>query len=187
MGNPGRRYVNNRHNVGFRCVDWLARDHGISLERRRARSYVGIGQIGDTKVVLVKPRTYMNLSGEAVRSLIHHYSLPVQNILVVYDDLDLPLGKIRIRERGSSGGHKGMRSIIAQVGSQDFPRLRVGIAPLVDTESLAPCRQINAVEHVLGDFTTREKAVIRDVYPVVVAAIDCLVAEGVKAAMNRYN
>ena len=187
LGNPGRRYVNNRHNVGFRCIDRLAREHGISLDHRRARSYVGTGQIGDTKVVLVKPRTYMNLIGEAVRGLIHHYSLPVQNILVVYDDLDLPLGKIRIRERGSSGGHKGMRSIIAQVGSQDFPRLRVGIAPLVDTGAPAPGRQIDAVEHVLGDFTTREKAVIRDVYPVVVAAIDCLVAEGVKAAMNRYN
>jgi PTH1 family peptidyl-tRNA hydrolase len=187
LGNPGRRYVNNRHNVGFRCIDWLAREHGISLDSRRSRSYVGTGHIGDSRVVLAKPRTYMNLSGEAVRGLMHRYDVPVQNILVVYDDLDLPLGKIRIREKGSSGGHKGMKSIIAQVGSQDFPRLRVGIAPLVDTEGLAPCRQIDAVEHVLGDFSTREKAVIRKVYPDVVAAIDCLVAEGIKAAMNKYN
>jgi PTH1 family peptidyl-tRNA hydrolase len=187
LGNPGRRYVNNRHNVGFRCIDWLAREHSISLDSRRARSYVGAGHIGDTRVVLAKPRTYMNLSGEAVRGLMHRYDVPVQNILVVYDDLDLPLGRIRIREKGSSGGHKGMKSIIAQVGSQDFPRLRVGIAPLVDTEGLAPCQQIDAVEHVLGDFSTRERAVIRDVYPVVVAAIDCLVADGIKAAMNQYN
>ena len=156
----------------------LAREHNISLDSRRARSYVGAGHIGDTRVVLAKPRTYMKLSGEAVRGLMHRYDVPVQNILVVYDDLDLPLGKIRIREKGSSGGHKGMKSIIAQVGSQDFPRLRVGIAP---------CQQIDAVEHVLGDFSTRERAVIRDVYPVVVAAIDCLVADGIKAAMNQYN
>ena len=187
LGNPGRRYVNNRHNVGFRCIDWLAREHGISLDIRRARSYLGTGRIGDTKVVLAKPRTYMNLSGEAVRGLMQHYSVPVQGVLVVYDDLDLAVGKIRIRERGSSGGHKGVKSIIAQVGSQDFPRLRVGIAPLVDTGEADPRQQIDAVEHVLGDFSSREKAVIRGAYPVVVAAIECLLAEGIEAAMNRYN
>jgi PTH1 family peptidyl-tRNA hydrolase len=186
LGNPGRSYVNNRHNVGYRCLDYIARKHDIQIRQRRARSHLGLGSLGDTKVMLVKPRTFMNLSGEAVGALMRYNRVPVKDLLVICDDLDLPLGKIRIRERGSSGGHKGVKSIIAHVGSQDFPRVRVGIAPL-RCAGESPSHRIDAVERVLSDFNAEEKTVIREVYPRVAAAVECLLAEGIAAAMNTFN
>ena len=186
LGNPGRLYVNNRHNVGFKCLDFFAREQGISLRLHAARSKIGIGELAGTKVMLAKPRTFMNLSGEAVMSLTRRYSLFTKDILVIYDDLDLPLGKIRIRESGSSGGHKGVKSIITHLGSQDFPRIRVGIAPRgSEAGELSP--KVDAIEYVLSDFTAEERAVIREVYLKVAAAICCLLTEGIVAAMNKYN
>jgi len=186
LGNPGRFYVNNRHNVGFRCLDYFARKQGISLNLRRARSQLGMGEVGGTKVVLAKPRTFMNLSGEAVAALMRRHRLPIEDLLVIYDDLDLPLGKIRIRERGSSGGHKGMKSIIARLGSQNFPRIRVGIAPRGEgAEDFA--KRVDTVEYVLSDFAAEEKPIIREVYPEVADAIHCLITDGVTAAMNKHN
>jgi PTH1 family peptidyl-tRNA hydrolase len=179
LGNPGRDYVNNRHNVGFKCVDLFAREHGISLTQRGARSKLGTGEVANIRIVVAKPQTFMNLSGEAVAALMRRYRLSSQDILVIHDDLDLPLGKIRIRERGSSGGHNGLKSIIARIGTQDFPRIRVGIAPIEE--------EVDAIEHVLSDFTTEEKAVMKEVYPEVTAAIHCLLTEGIAAAMNKYN
>lgn len=183
LGNPGRSYVNNRHNVGFRCVDFFARELGISLSQRRARSRLGVAEMDGTKVVVAKPRTYMNLSGQAVAALVRRYHVAVRDLLVIYDDLDLPLGSIRIRERGSSGGHNGMKSIIAHLGSQDFPRVRVGVAPSGDAGS----RGIKTPDYVLGNFTAEERAIIAKVYPRVAAAIRCLLTEGIVAAMNKYN
>lgn len=186
LGNPGKRYVNSRHNVGFRCVDFFAHKQGISLRQRKARSQLGVGEVEGTKVVLAKPQTFMNLSGEAVSALMRRYRLSTQGLLVIYDDLDLPLGKIRIRDRGSSGGHRGVKNIIAHLGSQSFLRLRVGIAPKEGgVEAFA--KGVDAVEYVLSDFTTEEKTIIRKIYPQVAAAIYCLITEGVTAAMNRYN
>lgn len=179
LGNPGRDYVNNRHNVGFKCIDAFAREHGISVKQREARSYTGTGHIDDIKVILAKPRTFMNLSGEAVAALMRRYKLSTEDILVVYDDLDLPLGKIRIREKGSSGGHKGVQSIIEHIGSQEFLRIRVGIAPAE--------KDADAIEHVLSDFTPDEKTVMKDVYPRVAEAIQFILEEGITAAMNKYN
>ena len=179
LGNPGRDYVNNRHNVGFKCVDLFAREHGISLTQRGARSKLGTGEVANIRIVVAKPQTFVNLSGEAVAALTRRYRLSSQDILVIYDDLDLPLGKIRIRERGSSGGHNGLKSIIARMGTQDFPRIRVGIAPAE--------QDVDAIEHVLGDFTPEEKAIMKEVYPRVLAAIRCLLTEGIAAAMNKYN
>jgi len=186
LGNPGGRYVNNRHNVGFRCVDYFSRKQGISLRQRKARSQSGVGEVGGTKVVLAKPRTFMNLSGEAVAALMRRHRLPTKDLLVIYDDLDLPLGKIRIRERGSSGGHKGVNSIIAHLGSQDFPRIRVGIAPRESGEE-AFAKRVDTVEYVLSDFAAEEKPIIRKVYPEVADAIHCLITDGVTAAMNKHN
>jgi len=186
LGNPGKLYANNRHNVGFKCLDLFAREQGISLNQRKGRSQSGMGEVAGGKVVLAKPKTFMNLSGEAVAALVHRYKLSPEDILVVYDDLDLPLGKIRIREKGSSGGHKGLKSIIAHLGTQDFPRIRVGIAPL-ESDAGNPPEKVDAVEHVLSDFTDREKAVIKEVYAGVAAAIHCLLTEGIAAAMNKYN
>ena len=186
LGNPGKHYVNNRHNVGFKCIDLLARKHGIPLTQRGARSQLGMGEVAGEKVILAKPKTFMNLSGEAVAALVRRFKLSPENILVVYDDLDLPLGKIRIRESGSSGGHKGIKSIIDRLGTKDFTRIRVGIAPLQDDAdtSLQP---VDAVEHVLSDFTDAEKAVMKDVYHRVAAAVHCILTEGLLAAMNKYN
>ena len=186
LGNPGKLYINNRHNVGFKCLDLFAREQGISLNQRKGRSQSGMGEVAGEKVVLAKPKTFMNLSGEAVSALVHRYRLSPGDILVVYDDLDLPLGKIRIREKGSSGGHKGLKSIIAHLGTQDFPRIRVGIAPL-ESDAGSPPEKVDAVEHVLGDFTDREKSVMKEVYSTVAAAIHCLLTEGIAAAMNKYN
>lgn len=186
LGNPGRDYVNNRHNVGFKCLDLFAREHGISFSQRRAQSKLGIGEIESTKVVLARPRTFMNLSGQAVAALVRRYKISTKDILVIYDDLDLPLGKIRIREQGSSGGHKGIKSIIDHLGSQDFPRIRVGISPL-ENDAEASRSKVDAVAHVLSDFTDEEKIVMREVYPRVAAAIYCLLTEGIAAAMNKYN
>jgi PTH1 family peptidyl-tRNA hydrolase len=182
LGNPGKHYVNNRHNVGFRCVDCFARRHGIPIDRRRSKSKLGAGEVEGTKVVLVKPATFMSLSGEAVAPLLRRYGLSPKDLIVIYDDLDLPMGKVRIRERGSAGGHKGMKSIIACLGSQDFARIRVGIAP-----PEASADRPDAVQYVLSDFSSGEKKVMADVYPLVADAIDCLVTEGVTAAMNRFN
>lgn len=186
LGNPGRHYVNNRHNVGFICVDLFARDHGIPLTQRGAHSKLGTGEIAGTRVVLAKPQTFMNLSGEAVAALVHRYKLASEDILVVYDDLDLPLGKIRIREKGSSGGHKGLKSIIEHLGTQDFHRIRIGIAPLVSEAGNLP-EKVDAVEHVLSDFTDEEKTILQEVYLRVATAIQCILTEGIVAAMNKYN
>jgi len=186
LGNPGRDYVNNRHNAGFKCVDLFAREHGISLIQRGARSKLGTGEVAGTKVILAKPQTFMNLSGEAVAALVRRYNLSPEDILVIHDDLDLPLGKIRIREKGSSGGHNGLKSIISHLGTQDFPRIRVGIAPAEGSDSAA-APEVDAIEHVLSDFTNEEKTVMREVYPRVAAAIECVLSEGIAAAMNKYN
>jgi len=186
LGNPGRHYVNNRHNVGFKCVDMFAREHGISLNQRRARSKLGTVEIANTRIVLAKPQTFMNLSGEAVSALVRRYRLSSQDILVIYDDLDLPLGKIRIREKGSPGGHNGLKSIISRLGTQDFPRIRVGISPAEGSDNAA-APEVDAIEHVLSDFSDAEKTVMREVYLRVAAAIECVLTEGIAAAMNKYN
>lgn len=188
LGNPGRLYANNRHNVGFQCLNWFARSQGISLAQRRARARLGVGEIAGAKVILAKPRTFMNLSGQAVAALVAKFGVSPADLLVIYDDLDLPLGKIRIRQRGGSGGHNGMKSIIAHLGSRDFPRIRVGIAPLQEDEATAiPKEATKTPEYVLSDFTPQEKPVIKEVCAKVADAISCLLTEGIAAAMNKYN
>ena len=135
--------------------------------------------------MLAKPQTFMNLSGESVAKLMHRYNLSPEQLIVIYDDLDIPLGRIRIRERGSSGGHKGMKSIISRLGSQDFTRIRVGIAPpegVDDTSS-----GVDVIEHVLSSFTGKEKPVINNIYDQVADAIYCIITEGLPAAMNKFN
>jgi PTH1 family peptidyl-tRNA hydrolase len=181
LGNPGRIYVNNRHNAGFKCLDFLARRHGIRLSKRRARAKIGTGEIAGLNVVLAKPQTFVNLSGEAVAQLVKRFAVPPSDLIVVYDDLDLPLGKIRIRERGGAGGHKGMASIIALLGSREFPRIRVGISPGQDI------RGLKTPDYVLSNFAPEEETIINELYVKVADAIYCLLSEGIEAAMNRFN
>jgi len=178
LGNPGPRYERNRHNIGFQCLDRLASEHHISVTRKRFRALVGEGQIAGRRAVLLKPQTFMNDSGLAVAPAVRWYNIPPERILVIYDDLDLPLGKLRLRPGGSSGGHHGIESIIAELGSPDFIRARVGIG--------RPERG-DPVDYVLGDFGAEQEPVIEETRHLVARAVVSVLEEGIDAAMNRYN
>ena len=179
LGNPGPRYANNRHNVGFQCLDRLAQAHGLAFQKRENKALSARGQIAGVEVILAKPQTYVNLSGQAVERLAWSYQVPLEDILVIYDDMDLPLGRIRLRPGGGAGGHKGVRSIIEHLDSRDFPRLRVGIG--------RPPGRMDPVDYVLGDFTPEERPVIEEAYERAIAAVECWLREGIVAAMNKYN
>jgi PTH1 family peptidyl-tRNA hydrolase len=180
LGNPGSEYANHRHNVGFRVVEALARTHGLTFSREKGmRARVARGQIGGRAVFLAEPQTFMNLSGKAVRRLSRAHEIPAERLLVVYDDLDLSLGRLRMRAEGGSGGHKGIRSIIDLLGTQSFPRLRVGID--------RPRGRIDPADYVLQPFNEDEEALVAEVVSRAVAAVECWLAEGVVAAMDRFN
>lgn len=184
-GNPGKAYAHNRHNVGFRCLNYFAKHHSISFDRRQCQARIGIGEVEGEKLLLAKPRTFVNLSGKAVGCLVHGHDIPLSNLVVIYDDLDLPLGKIRLRQRGGSGGHKGMASIISALRSEDFPRIRVGVGrPQVEEQSN---NEDAIVNHVLSDFSPQEEKVIKAVIATVAEAIDCFLTRGIEAAMSRFN
>ena len=186
LGNPGRGYANNRHNVGFICLNHFARTQGIRFDKKQGQARIGVGEVAGSKVVVARPQTYMNLSGQSVSRLVKKFNINLDNLLVIHDDLDLPLGKVRIRQGGGSGGHKGVDSVITWLGSQDFLRLRVGIGrptmPPGSAESEA-----DTIAYVLSDFTPGEKQTIARVIPGVSEAILCLLTEGLMVAMNKYN
>lgn len=179
LGNPGRKYAQHRHNIGFQIVEALAEAHGLAFDKFQHRARVAVGQIRDQKVVLARPLTYMNLSGTSVGPLVREYKVPLDRMLVVYDDLDLPLGVLRLRPKGGSGGHRGMRSIIQHLGTEDFPRLRVGIG--------RPPAGQDPADYVLSPFAEDELPVVVRVREQAVAAIECWVEEGLDAAMSRFN
>jgi len=178
LGNPGGRYANTRHNVGFRCVDLLATRHGLRFDRRQADALVATGEMAGQPVVLAKPHTYMNLSGRAVRGLLAQFRLRPDSLIVVYDDLDLPLGRIRIRAVGSAGGHRGVQSIIDALGTNEFRRVRVGIGRPPAGDSIA---------YVLQPFARDEEPIAELACAVAADAIACLLVEGVPATMNKFN
>ena len=185
LGNPGKTYAHNRHNAGFRCLNYFARLHSIRFDHRQCRARVGIGELGGEKLLLAKPGTFMNLSGDPVDCLVHKHNIPLSNLLVLYDDLDLPLGKIRLRQNGSSAGHRGMSSIISALGSKAFPRIRVGIGrPQAEKHSIIEDAIVN---YVLSDFSHQEEAIIKHVIATVSEAIDYFLAQGIKAAMSKFN
>ncbi|MFZ3591030.1 aminoacyl-tRNA hydrolase [Bacillus sp. DJP31] len=161
LGNPGRQYAQTRHNVGFIAVDELAHRHTISLDKEKFKGLFGTGVIHNEKVVLLKPLTYMNLSGESVRSLMDYYQISIDDIIVIYDDLDLPVGKIRLRTKGSAGGHNGMKSIIQHTGTQEFKRIRIGVD--------RPQNGMKVPDYVLGKFSPEE---IPDVVDSIKASAD---------------
>ncbi|MCL0057463.1 aminoacyl-tRNA hydrolase [Dehalococcoidales bacterium] len=178
LGNPGRVYANNRHNVGFICLNHFAKTQGIRFDKKQGQARIGIGEVAGSKVVIAKPQTYMNLSGQSVSRLIKKFNINLNDLLVIHDDLDLPLGKIRIRQGGSSGGHKGVDSIITCLGSEDFIRLRVGIGRPSEG---------NIIAYVLSDFTSDENQTITKVITRVGEAILCLLSQELVVAMSRYN
>ncbi|MDY7080391.1 MAG: aminoacyl-tRNA hydrolase [Chloroflexota bacterium] len=179
LGNPGQQYAANRHNVGFRCLERLATALGLAFDKRQKRARVALGAAHGQRIALVKPQTFMNESGRAVVPLARFYKVPSERLLVVYDDLDLPLGVVRLRPEGGSGGHKGMRSIIEHLGDRDFPRLRIGIG--------RPPGRMDPAAYVLRDFSADEEALLEETLERAVAAIAVWLTEGVEAAMNRYN
>jgi peptidyl-tRNA hydrolase, PTH1 family len=185
LGNPGFLYARNRHNIGFMCVSQLAKVYRIDFDRKQGHARTGIGNIGRQKVVMARPQTYMNASGEAVGALLKRLDISPADLIVIHDDLDLPVGKIRLRLGGSSGGHKGIESIIAHIGTQDFYRTRVGIGrPEADS---TPVKEEAVIDYVLSDFTRDERKIIDETIPKVSEAIAFLLSKGIAAAMNRYN
>lgn len=181
LGNPGREYARTRHNMGFMLVDMLARRLGVAVEKPLFKSFTGRASVssGNT-LVLAKPQTYMNLSGHSVSALMNWFKIPLSGLIVVYDDLDLPPGKIRVRPRGGHGGHRGMESIIEQLGSGDFSRIRIGIGR---PRSQGP----EVPDWVLGKFSDEEEKLVAEALERACEAVITLVGEGAEAAMNRFN
>lgn len=179
LGNPGREYRNNRHNIGFMVLDQLAKELNLSFGRVEHKSVVAKGSYQNQPIILAKPQTYMNLSGGAVCSLLRYYRIPLNRLLVVFDDVDLPWETMRLRPAGGSGGHKGVQSIIQALGSEDFPRLRLGIG--------RPPGRRQAAHYVLKDFSPTEEEALAFVLQKAVQAILTFVTQGLETAMNRFN
>ena len=179
LGNPGLAYRHTRHNFGFLAIEELADALNIPLKRVKFKAMIGEGRFGESKVVLVKPLTFMNESGRAVAPLLRFYKIPLSNLLVIHDDLDLPLGTLRLRPSGGTSGQRGMASIITQLGTQDFPRMRLGIG--------RPPGQMDPVDYVLKDFLPSEKELLKIVLQTAVEASQTFINEGLTKTMNKYN
>lgn len=187
LGNPEPKYEQTRHNIGFAAIDALARSWQIPLaENRKFQGAAGEGKIprADHKIRLLKPLTYMNNSGQAIRAVTDWYKLPPESVLVIYDDMDLPLGKMRLRLSGSAGGHNGMKSAIAHLGTQNFPRLRLGIGK---PQNASDKDDSGTISYVLGRFTADETKVVTQLLQLVRDAVELALGQGVETAMNRYN
>ena len=179
LGNPGREYDRTRHNIGFEVVDAFARLHGIAVTKKDNQALVGDGRVGETRVYLMKPQTFMNLSGQAVQAFLRQKPLALTDILVVADDIALPVGKLRLRADGSAGGHNGLKSLIAHLHSQSFPRLRFGVG--------APRDPSVQIDFVLGRFTRAEERDIEDATARAVGALETWISDGIEQAMSKFN
>ena len=179
LGNPGARYTSTRHNIGFRFIDLLAKRYEIKLGERRAKVILGRGSIAGQDVVLAKPRTFMNNSGEGIEYLIARFGGPPSRLLVTYDEMALPVGRIRLRPAGSSAGHNGIRSIINTLHTEDFPRLRIGVGQ--------PSNGGDSIPHVIGKFTKEEEPIIAQAIQDAAGAVVCMLEENIDIAMNRFN
>ena len=179
LGNPGKEYANTRHNIGFLAADALERRTGVKFNKLKYRALTGEVTLGGQRVLVVKPQTYMNLSGEAVKLAGGFYKIPPERILVLYDDVSLPLGKLRIRASGSAGGHNGIKNIIAHLGTDAFPRIKVGVG--------APQREDGLVDWVIGSFTASERKVVDEAINKALDAAACVIEKGVSEAQNRFN
>ena len=179
LGNPGKQYDKTRHNVGFDVIDMLAKEYGISVTKIKHKALIGEGRIGTEKVLLVKPQTYMNLSGETLIDIYNYYKVDLENIVVIYDDIDLDVGKLRIRKKGSAGTHNGMRSIVKCLGSTEFPRVRVGVSKPMPGQNLA--------DFVLSRFRKEEADDLAMGLEKACNAVDCIIRENLDLAMNKSN
>jgi PTH1 family peptidyl-tRNA hydrolase len=180
LGNPGREYANTRHNIGFRCVDALAARHGLVFDdKKRSKARIALGSIQERRVLLAKPQTYMNLSGGAVQGLAAFYRVLPAQVMVIFDDLDLPVGTLRIRPKGGAGGHKGVTDIIHRLGTQDFPRIRVGIG--------RPNEQMDPSSYVLRPFDGQDEEEMARTVERVLLAVETWLSAGIDLAMSRCN
>lgn len=179
LGNPGSEYEKTRHNTGFMVIDKIAEKYNIEIKKEKSKALIGTGEINREKVMLVKPQTFMNLSGEAVRGIMDFYKESIDNLLVVFDDIDLELGNIRIKERGSAGTHNGMKSVVQNVGTVDFKRVKVGIGK--------PKGNMDLVNYVLGKFFDDELKILTGSIEKAVDAVEIIVSGNVSKAMNLYN
>lgn len=177
LGNPGKEYDGTRHNIGFAAIDYIADKYNIELNRVKFKGVFGEGFIDNKKVILLKPTTYMNLSGESIREVINFYKISNEEIIVLYDDISLEVGRLRIREKGSHGGHNGIKSIIANLGTDVFPRVKIGVG--------AP--KGNLVSHVLGKFDNEEVEVLKETIKASSEATSIIIKSDIKSAMNKLN
>ena len=178
LGNPGRKYENTRHNMGFIAIDLLAEALDIKVDKLKFKSLVGEGRIAGQRVLLMKPQTYMNLSGEAIREAVQFYKIQPENLIVIYDDIDIPAGTFRIRKKGSAGTHNGMRSVVYQMQSDQFPRIRVGIGTQ---------KQVDLIHYVTSGVSGEEKKLLEDALEKIAKAAAAIVEKGIDKAMNEYN
>ena len=185
LGNPGKVYAGNRHNVGFQCLNYLASFHSIRFAKRKCQSRIGVGKLRGQDVLLAKPETFINLSGISVECLMDKYGISRKDLLVICDDMNLPLGKIRLRRTGGTGGHNGMRSIISALGSEEFIRIRVGIGH--PRENIFGTDRDVIVNYVLSDFLVQEEEEVETVIVKVAEAINCCLIKGIETAMDRFN
>ena len=186
LGNPGSAYADSRHNVGFRCLDYLAELNSVRFDRKECQARTGRGRLAGSVRLLAKPETFVNLSGRAVGCLMRKYHIGPGDLVVICDDLDLPLGDVRLRSHGGSAGHNGMKSIISVLESEDFSRIRVGIGRPGRERVLAAGEEV-IVNHVLGNFDSHEDMVIMPAIVRVAEVVDCLLRQGVEEAMSRFN
>ena len=180
LGNPGSRYWNTRHNVGYAALDALAKKLGVKVDRVKFQGMVGQGRIGETKVVLLKPTTYMNLSGQSVAAAAKFYKIPPERVLVLFDDISLEPGRLRVRKEGSAGGHNGIKSIISSLGSQTFPRVKIGVGA-------KPHPDYDLADWVLSAFPYQEREAMEAVYDRAAQAAETVIREGPEVAANRFN
>ena len=186
LGNPGSHYRLNRHNIGFRCIDHIADKFSIPVKKRLCKSEAGQGNIAGCEVLLARPRTFVNLSGEAISCLLDKFHAKPGELIVIHDDLDLPTGRIRLRMGGKSGGHRGIKSTIDCIGSPEFNRVRIGISRPGNKGSRY-AEEDEIVDYVLGDFPLEEEDIIKTAMAGVAEAVECLLTDGLETAMNRYN
>ena len=178
LGNPGKKYENTRHNMGFLTIDRMAEEYGISVDKIKFKALVGEGRIAGQRVVLVKPQTYMNLSGQSVQEIMHFYKEDIENLIVIYDDLDITAGKIRVRKKGSAGTHNGMRNIVQMLADDGFPRIRVGIGGE---------KKGDLIDFVIGGVSKSEMELLREATVQASKAAAAIVEKGIEKAMNEYN
>ena len=179
LGNPGQKYQNTRHNMGFLTVDLLAEQKNIKLNRVKFKSAYNILSFAGYRCLVMKPQTYMNLSGEAVREAAQFYKVPADHVLVIYDDVALPVGKLRVRPTGSAGGHNGIKNIIAHLGTQDFPRIKIGTGAPEDKDGM--------IDWVIGVPSQKEREVLLEAFRRAIEAAACVIEHGCQRAMNDFN